>query len=190
MDGNNIEHTIAELAAPLAASLGLDIWGVDVAFGSRGLVRVFVESATGVNIDNCAELSRLLGLAMDVEDTLPGAYVLEVSSPGLERTFFSQEQLARYVGKNVEILLHSPAANHPGRKRLLGELIRAEDGTFVMMPLDAPKENSLPVSFTWEEVKKAKLVHFLPEPVGAVKGRNIKPKTAAATKGDEKKTGE
>lgn len=210
MSETSIEHTITELAAPLAASLGLDIWGVDVAFGRRGLVRVFVESETGVNIDKCAELSRLLGLTLDVEDVLPDAYVLEVSSPGLERIFFSSEQLAKYVGKTVEVTLHTPATNYPDRKRFMGELTKAENGEFSVMPFDAlsgsahrsepgsepgsEKDASndipLPASFTWEDIKKAKLVHFLPEPEGTVKGRKIKQKTVAEKQSGEKKTGE
>jgi ribosome maturation factor RimP len=152
MSENNIAQTITELAAPLAASLGLDIWDVDAAFGKRGLVRVFVENEDSVNIDKCAELSRLLGLTLDVEDVLPGAYVLEVSSPGLERTFFSGEQLAKYLGKNVDVTLHAPVASHYDRRRFLGELVKAKNGEFTVMPLDLPKNDPNPTSFTWEDV--------------------------------------
>ncbi|CAK7060680.1 MAG: Ribosome maturation factor RimP [Desulfovibrio sp.] len=189
MSENTIAQTITDLASPLAASLGLDIWGVDVAFGKRGLVRIFVEGENGVNIDNCAELSRLVGLTLDVEDTLPGAYVLEVSSPGLERAFFTPAQLEKYAGKTVEVSLHEPVAAYPGRKKIMGELVKAENGEFAVLPLDAPKESPVPATFIWDNVKKAKLVHFLPEPEGAVKGRKTKQKTAAGKPGGEK-TGE
>ena len=108
MNQSPLAAAIADLAAPLAASLGLELWGVELAFSGRGLVRVFVESEDGVSVDQCAELSRLLGLSLDVEDLVPGAYVLEVSSPGLERTFFTEAQLARAVGQRVEITLHEP----------------------------------------------------------------------------------
>lgn len=193
MSETRIARTITELAAPLAASLGLEIWGVDVSFGKRGLVRVFVEGGDGVDIDKCAELSRLLGLALDVEDILPGAYVLEVSSPGLERIFFTSAQLAAHLGKIVEITLHAPAAGYPGRKRFTGKLVRAENGEFAVLPLDAapasPEETPLLAVFVWEDVKKANLVHFLPEPAGAAKGRKNKQKAAAGKSGGEK-TGE
>lgn len=189
MSENSIARTITTLAAPLAASLDLDIWGVDASFGKRGLVRVFVENENGVDIDKCAELSRLLALALDVEDIFPGAYVLEVSSPGLERTFFTGGQLARYTGKTVDITLHAPTASHPDRKRFTGELVKAENGVFAVAPSDgapaSPEEARPPVAFAWEDVKTAKLVHFPPEPAGMVKGRKMKPKTAAGKIGGD-----
>jgi len=174
MSETELAKTITELAAPLAASLSLDIWGVDVAFGKRGVVRVFVEGENGVSIDACAELSRLLGLSLDVEDAIPGAYVLEVSSPGLERTFFTAAQLAANEGKVVEISLHVPGPACPGRKKLLGTLTGARNGEFTLVPLDAPEDNPVAAVFAWDDIKKAKLVHFLPEPQGAVKGRKPK----------------
>lgn len=118
---------LADLAAPLAASLGLELWGIELAFGGRGLVRVFVENENGVSVDQCAELSRLLALSLDVEDIIPGAYVLEVSSPGLERAFFTESQLARAVGQRVEIILHEPRPAWPGRRKFRGLLQKAPE---------------------------------------------------------------
>ncbi|MDL2210946.1 ribosome maturation factor [Desulfovibrio sp. OttesenSCG-928-O18] len=192
MSETDIAKTITELAAPLAASLGLEIWGVDVAFGKRGIVRVFVEGENGVNIDACAELSRLLGLGLDVDDVIPGAYVLEVSSPGLERTFFTAAQLAAQTSKVVEVALHAPGSAYPDRKKLLGTLTDAKDGEFTLVPLDAPEENPVPAVFAWDDIKKAKLVHFLPEPQGLVKGRKPKQakKPAAARESAREKAGD
>lgn len=116
---------LTDLTAPLAASLGLELWGIELAFGGRSLVRVFVESDNGVTVEQCAELSRLLGLSLDVEDIIPGAYVLEVSSPGLERTFFTESQFARATGQRVEITLHQPLAAWPGRRKFRGMLQKA-----------------------------------------------------------------
>ena len=177
------ENTVASitgLAEPLAASLGLSIWGLELAFGGKSLLRLYVEGENGVDIDKCAELSRLLSLSLDVEDTIPDAYVLEVSSPGLERTFFTPEQLAAYVGSTVEVSLLSPASSHPGRKNFLGTLTGAANGEFSLMPLDA-KEGTEPVIFCWADVKKAKRIHFLPETDKAKKGGKKPPKTPKAT---------
>ena len=120
-----IAEKITTLATPLAAALGLSLWGVEVAFGGQSVVRIFAEGENGVTIDQCAELSRLLGLTLEVEDILPGAYVLEVSSPGLERTFFTEEQLARAVGRQVEITLYLPLDVVAGRRKFRGELLAA-----------------------------------------------------------------
>jgi ribosome maturation factor RimP len=122
MTQSPLAASVADLAAPLAASLGLELWGIELAFGGRGVVRVFVEGENGVSIEQCAELSRLLGVSLDVEDCIPGAYVLEVSSPGLERTFFTENQLARALGQRVEITLRSPRPAWPGRRKFRGRL--------------------------------------------------------------------
>lgn len=127
MSQSPLADALAELAAPLAASLGLELWGIELGFGGRSLVRVYVEVENGVSIDQCAELSRLLGLTLDVEDVIPGAYVLEVSSPGLERTFFTAGQLARTVGQRVEITLHQPFPSWPGRRKFRGLLQKAPE---------------------------------------------------------------
>lgn len=174
MNETNLIDIITAMATPLAASLGLDVWGVDAAFGKRGLIRVYVESGDGVDIDKCAELSRLLGLSLDVEDVVPGAYVLEVSSPGLERKFFTPDQLAGYVGKSIDVALHAPPVAIPGRKKFLGELLRVENGVFALLPLDAPKDAPIEVEFVWSDIKKANLVHFLPEAPDTGKGRKPK----------------
>ncbi len=172
MSTPTILDKLAELAAPLAASLDLSIWGLEYAAGPRGLVRVYVEGQDGVDIDRCAELSRLLGLALDVENILPDAYVLEVSSPGLERTFFTAEQLRAHVGKTLEVSLHEPLPAYPGRRKITGTLTGEQNGLFTLLPFDAsgPGLEPVSVSFTWGDAKKIKLVHFLPEGTGAKKG--------------------
>jgi len=174
MSETDIAKIITNLATPLATSLSLDIWGVEVAFGKRCIVRVYVEGEHGVDIDHCAELSRMLGLSLDVEDTIPGAYVLEVSSPGLERTLFTPEQLAAQTGKITEIMLHTPSQAYPDRKKLLGTLNAVHDNTFSLLPLEAPKNEPREAVFSWNDVKKAKLVHFLPETPDRMKGRKPK----------------
>ena len=213
MNETTLSRTITDIAGPLAASMGLAIWGVEAAFAKRSVIRIFVEGENGVDIDKCAELSRLLGLSLDVEDVIPGAYVLEVSSPGLERTFFTPEQLAANVGKTVEISLHSPTEAYPGRKKLLGTLTGAENGTFAVALLDVPaQENAsgkkdaspkkgeaakddepakegIPAVFVWDTIKKAKLVHFLPEQPGTIKGKKpkqIKPPRVPAEKPEDR----
>ena len=63
--------------------MGVSLWGVEFASaGSRMVVRAYIDAEDGVSIDKCARVSRALGAVFDAEDVLPGAYVLEVSSPG------------------------------------------------------------------------------------------------------------
>lgn len=185
MSRNTLYNTIVELAEPLAASLEVDIWGIEVMTGSRGVLKVFLTGKNDdVGINECAHFSRLFGLALEVEDVFDCPYVLEVSSPGLERTFFTPEQLARYVGKNVDIALNEPTEGSLGRKRFWGELTEAADEEFTVMVMDAPSSaDERPViKFCWADLKKASLKHFLPEEEDPRPG---KAKKQAASKKDK-----
>ena len=136
----DIRRTVELIAAPLAESLGLAVWGVEIVGAGRPIVRVYAEGENGCNIDDCAELSRLLGLSLDVEDIMPGAYALEVSSPGLERSFFTPAQMERYVGENISLSLHSPEQAWPGRKKFQGRLLAVDGATVTLAPADAPED--------------------------------------------------
>lgn len=192
--------SVTALAAPLAASLGLSIWGVEIAYGPRSIVRVYVDSEGGVDIDECAKLSRLLGISLEVEDIFPGAYVLEVSSPGLERVFFTESQLAAHAGQVVDVTLKSPSDAFLGRKKFRGvlELAGASHAdapltdathadatqadaegsatagqTFTLVVRDPtlPEEHDGILNFTFADIKRAKLVHIVPEKTLPGKGK-------------------
>ena len=211
MTQHTLVQTLTDLATPLAASLGLSLWGVELIFGGRGIVRIFVEDERnardepvqkaelsgqghGVTIDQCAELSRVLGLALEVEDCMPGAYVLEVSSPGLDRIFFTAGQLAGAVGGVVEITLFEASQSFPGRRKFRGRLIAAPSANapgkdpgqefFLMRLEDAalPGEDGAEFSFAFAEVKKARQVHVVPEKVLPGKGGKKKDKADAGGK--------
>ena len=187
MNETTLAHTITKIARPLATALDLNIWGVEALQGKRIIIRVYVEGESGVDIDRCAELSRLLGLTLDVEDLIPGAYLLEVSSPGLERTFFTPEQLTAQVGNVVDVSLHEATTTYPGRKKLVGTLTEATDDTFSVVPLDAPKDDLRVAVFPWDSIKKVKLVHFLPEQPktgNTKKPKQIKPANLEKTTGN------
>ncbi len=225
MTHSNLADSIKELATPLAASLGLAIWGLELSFGGRGIVRIFVEKAEnpvlelsspasapdggspvveeygqgiaqGVSIEECAQLSRLLSLALDVEDIMPAAYVLEISSPGLERVFFTQAQLAGALGKTVEITLHQPLPGLPDRRKFRGIVTGASahasavDGehgdeaereslVFTLQAEDCPcPGRQQEIGFIFSQVKKAKQVHILPDKTPPGKGKNTRTKNA------------
>ena len=124
MTDDALKETIAHIAEPVATSLGLVIWGVEIVRAGRTVVRLFVDVpfsaatdtqpdpapldnddtdapelvALSASLGQCEEISRHVALALEVEDTIPEAYVLEVSTPGLTRLFFSLDQMRRYMG--------------------------------------------------------------------------------------------
>lgn len=153
MDKNEIHAKLMEIATPLCLARDLEVWGIDLLFGAGGrhrIVRVYLDSPQGVGIDECTEISRHLSLALDVEDIIPGAYTLEVSSPGLDRHFFSLEQMRPYAGQTVRVRLDNPLA---GRKNFKGRLESIASSTFTL------SVDGNDFELNWDDVGKANLVY-------------------------------
>ena len=152
MDKNEIHAKLLEMVTPLCLARDLEIWGIDLLFGAGGrhkIVRVYLDSAEGVSIDECAEISRHLSLALDVEDIIPGAFTLEVSSPGLERPFFSLDQMRDYIGRTIRVRLDKPL---DGRKNFKGSLLAIDPPMFSLNDAGSTFE------LNWEDVGKINLV--------------------------------
>ena len=157
MTGNGLYQQIKDIIMPLVDDAELTLWGLELGSGQRMVVRIYVEGPDGVTIDQCAKLSRHIGLTLEVEDILSDAYTLEVSSPGLERPFFTAEQVSQYVGKPVAVVLRDPIEEFPGRRKFQGEVKSVTGDTLVL----ALEEGDLTVD--WNDLKKAHLVHIFPD---------------------------
>ncbi|MCL6091440.1 MAG: ribosome maturation factor RimP [Actinobacteria bacterium] len=117
------EEQIAEALLPTVQAAGLEIWDVE---RSGTSVRVLVERPGGVDLDTIAELSPSVSAVLDQrEDLVPtGRYVLEVSSPGLERRLRQPAHFARCIGQEVAV---KTASEVSGSRRLEGTLVGADD---------------------------------------------------------------
>ncbi len=99
-------------------SLGFIFWGVQwITHGP--VLRVFIDAASGIQVDDCATVSRQLSAVLDVEDPADTRYTLEVSSPGLDRPIFTLAQFSAWCGSAVQIRLRTPVS---GRKKWQGRL--------------------------------------------------------------------
>jgi len=123
----------------------------------------------GPGIDQCAKISRHIGLALEAEDLIPSAYVLEVSSPGLERPFFTLAQLAAYLGDDLTLKLGSADPALPDRKCLHCSLQAVGEQTFTVRAYDAPADTLLTIR--WDNVRKAVLAPELPFAHAAKNGK-------------------
>lgn len=97
------------VAERVAASSGLEV--VDVEFKGAGksrTLRITIDKPTGVTHEDCANLSREVGTILDVEDAVPGPYLLEVSSPGLDRPLFRPADFERFRGSRVKVTTREP----------------------------------------------------------------------------------
>ena len=117
--GNTVE-AVTELVRPIVEGLGLTLW--DVRFlkeGALWYLRIFIDSDRGVSIDDCENVSRKFSDALDREDFIDEAYVMEVSSPGLLRPLKKDRDFQRNIGKPVEIKTYKAVE---GEKEFVGEL--------------------------------------------------------------------
>jgi len=134
----------------LLPSMELDLFEVQFRReGSGWVLRVFVESETGVTLDHCSNVSRELGRYLDVEDFIDHAYHLEVSSPGLERPLRSVEDFRRYCGRKARVKVHEAI---DGEKVFEGMIEKIED-ELIYLRLDDDRF----VQFSFEKISKARL---------------------------------
>jgi ribosome maturation factor RimP len=136
--GLDLEH-VRSIVDRVAASSGLEV--VDVEFrggGKSRMLRVFIDKPGGVTHEDCANLSRDVGTILDVEDAVPGgSYLLEVSSPGLDRKLVRPADYERFAGSRVRVKTRAPVE---GSRHFEGRLQRFEDGRIVLeLPLSRRK---------------------------------------------------
>lgn len=152
---------IRAIAERVAASRGLEVWDVQSRREAQGhVIRVVIDrpgpSATpeeSVSIEDCEQVNRELGTILDVEDPIPFAYTLEVSSPGLDRPLRAPDDYRRFTGRLAKIVLSEPVDRQTafdGRLRGLeaGDvLLEAPNGRIHRLPLRLIARARLEVEF-------------------------------------------
>jgi ribosome maturation factor RimP len=124
-------QALARRFTEVLADLSLECLGVEfLPSGGQSTLRVYLHvEGREVNVDDCEAASRELSAMLDVEDPIPGHYVLEVSSPGIDRPLFTAEQFARVTGQEVKALLKAPVE---GRRRLRGKVVEVDGQRIVL----------------------------------------------------------
>jgi ribosome maturation factor RimP len=142
---------VADLVEPILGEMGFEL--VDVEYLSkhgRWVLVLYVDKEGGVTIDDCARLSREIGDLIDVKDAIKHEYVLEISSPGLNRPLKKERDFVWATGKRVKVRMVEPVN---GRRNFTGYLKNFEGGT-----LFVETEGSL-VALPWIRVDRANLVY-------------------------------
>lgn len=142
---------LQQLLQPAVEALGFELWGLEISGGSgkRKLLRLYIDSSQGVGVDDCAAVSHQVSGVLDVEEPISGEYVLEVSSPGMDRPLYQLEQYARYLGQRAKIKLRYA---YEGRRNFEGTLVAVE-GEDVVLRVD-DEEYLLP----YDTIERARLV--------------------------------
>jgi len=122
---------VRAIAARVAASSGLDVVEVELRGGGKSrMLRVFLDKPAGVTHEDCAQFSREFGTILDVEDVIPGnSYVLEVSSPGLDRKLVKAADYERFAGSKVKLMTREPVN---GNRHFEGRLESFRDGRLTL----------------------------------------------------------
>ena len=115
-----VTDLVAQLAQPLAEAAGCSLWDVEyVKEAGTWYLRIYIDKETGVSIDDCEAVSRVLSDLLDEADPIEGSYTLEVGSAGAERVLKRPADFQRYLNSPVLVKLYKPV---DGRKEFPGTL--------------------------------------------------------------------
>jgi ribosome maturation factor RimP len=144
-----LRERLIALIEPVLGRLGYELVEVEYAAGrTQAVVRLFIDQPAGITVEDCERVSREVAALLDVEDPVPTAYTLEVSSPGFDRVLRTPAHFARFAGERVFVELKAP---RDGRKRYTG-MLRAADDKGIELEVDRQK-----VAIQYGEIGKARL---------------------------------
>lgn len=133
-----IEEKVEKLVEPFAEQLGYELVGVEyeVKKGSDNELVIYIDKDGGVDLDDCEKLSRLIDEPIDELDPVEEAYVLCVSSPGLDRPLKTDKDFKRAVGKDIDLKLYKK--DESGKKEYVAKLL-GHDETTVCVEINGDK---------------------------------------------------
>lgn len=143
------EHLV-NLIEPIVEGLGYECVGIEYnPHPKNGLLRIYIDSAQGVLIEDCSQVSHQVSGVLDVEDPIQGNYQLEVSSPGDDRPLFKITQFEKFIGTFVTVNLFKPIDK---RRKITGQIIKVE-GDHIFL-----QEGEQVFEISFQAMSKARLV--------------------------------
>ncbi len=150
---SDLTNKIAKMIEPIIEALGYELVRVQIFSSPRGeasTLQIMVEAEDGtMTVDGCAKVSREISVILDVEDPIDSEYVLEVSSPGLDRPLTRLKDFSNYAGYETKVEMKQAVSN---RKRYSG-ILRGTEENMILMDVDGEQ-----VKLNFQDVLKAKLV--------------------------------
>lgn len=139
-----------ELIEPVVEGLGYECVGIEYNPHPRhGLLRVYIDSEAGIQLEDCSKVSHQISGVLDVEDPIQGNYRLEISSPGADRPLFKIADFQRFEGRLVTVNLFRSVAQ---RKKITGTILGVEDDTIQL------EEDGQVFTVPLQAISKARLV--------------------------------
>jgi ribosome maturation factor RimP len=156
-----VVERVREIAERVATSSGLEVVDVELRGGGKSrMLRIVIDKPAGVTHEDCANVSREVGTILDVEDAVPGgSYLLEVSSPGLDRKLTRPADYERFAGSRVKLTTREPVN---GNRHFEGRLESFRDGHLTLdvsrRKKSPPQESTQSLEIALANVEKANLV--------------------------------
>lgn len=158
----SVEEQVREIADRVAASYGLEVWDLEFrgGGGKARMLRIYIDKPEGVTHEDCEKISREVSTILDVEEVVPGAgYLLEVSSPGLDRKLRGAADYERFQGSLVKLQTLEPV---DGSRNYEGRLTKFADGKLTLeLPPKGKGKKAVPgatIEIALDNVAKANLL--------------------------------
>ncbi|MDU5262440.1 MAG: ribosome maturation factor RimP [Clostridium celatum] len=148
MKNDALVTQIYEMVKPISDELNYEIYHIEyVKENGEYYLRIYIEKEGGITLSDCEALSRRVSDLMDEKDPIPEAYFLEVSSPGLNRTLFTEAHYKRFVGREVMVKLTKAIEGKKSIKGILKEVneenIIVEADTLISIPKEKVKSANI-----------------------------------------------
>lgn len=145
---NHLKQKISALAKKIADEQGMDIFDIELFGKGKMVLRVVIDTEGGVTLDDCERFSKSFGALLDIEDPLPGSYLLEVSSPGLDRPLKEIRDFEKHSGKLARIITTDKIEN---QNFFIGRITDVKNN-LIMLSM-----NNKEITIPFEKISKAKL---------------------------------
>jgi ribosome maturation factor RimP len=154
MSGEDTRDKLVALIEPLIESKGFEMIDLNYYFGHQGKVFICIDAESGITINDCEEVSRAISELLDNYDPLPHAYILEVSSPGLERPLNTKQHFIRFKGEMIKVTTTEAVA---GNIKFAGKLKEASQNS-----ISIESDQGVVTKINYEQIKKAHLWYIKP----------------------------
>jgi len=155
MPQNPIVATVRTLIEPTVEAQGVELYDVEyiTEFG-RKVLRLYIDKPDGIGLDDCERVSHAVGAVLDIDDPISEAYILEVSSPGIERKLIKDSHYTRHIGELVDVKLYKPfKLNDENRKKFQGILTGLKDDCVEI------SQDGTELSFNRENIAHCRLIY-------------------------------
>lgn len=134
MAHKDIEAAAEALLAPALEAEGMEIVDVEYVRERNWILRLYIDKEGGVDLNDCQKVSEEAGRILDEKDLIPGNYLLEVSSPGVDRVIKKDRDFARFAGSEVDVKLFAPLAPGDAKSKAFTAVLEglAEDGCIAL----------------------------------------------------------